>query len=149
MSGKVMGALLAAAVVASGASAARTLLADPALTPGVRNPAVTQRNIDETICVAGWTKTIRPPVAYTNKLKVKQMAQYHVRGPASRFEEDHLISLELGGHPTSPKNLWPEPYPRARNVDQIEHQLHRAVCKGTMTLRAARREIARVKHQSG
>jgi len=26
------------------------------------------------------------------------------------YEEDHLISLENGGDPKDPKNLWPEPY---------------------------------------
>ena len=31
----------------------------------------------------------------------------------SDYQEDHLISLELGGNPTDPRNLWPEPYPRA------------------------------------
>ena len=34
--------------------------ADPARTLGVLNPNVTQRNINATICVHGWTKTIRP-----------------------------------------------------------------------------------------
>ena len=28
--------------------------------PGATNPAVTQDNIKSTICVSGWTKTIRP-----------------------------------------------------------------------------------------
>jgi hypothetical protein len=27
---------------------------------------------------------------------------------AAHYEEDHFISLELGGHPRDPKNLWPE-----------------------------------------
>jgi hypothetical protein len=26
------------------------------------------------------------------------------------YEEDHLISLEDGGDPTDPRNLFPEPY---------------------------------------
>jgi hypothetical protein len=26
------------------------------------------------------------------------------------YEEDHLISIEDGGDPTDPRNLWPEPY---------------------------------------
>jgi hypothetical protein len=32
------------------------------MTPGARNGAVTQENIQETICVRGYTKTIRPLV---------------------------------------------------------------------------------------
>ncbi len=37
--------------------------------PGVANPNVTQANVKATICNVGFTKTVRPPVAYTNKLK--------------------------------------------------------------------------------
>jgi hypothetical protein len=31
-------------------------------------------------------------------------------GNCKDFELDHLISLQLGGHPKAVKNLWPEPY---------------------------------------
>jgi len=31
------------------------------VTPGALNPSVTQANIHSTICVRGYTKTIRPP----------------------------------------------------------------------------------------
>src|SRR5205823_948469 len=81
-------------------------------TPGVLNPDVTQQNIVATICKPGWTKTIRPPTDYTNALKLKQMRDYGVAGSPTQYQEDHLVSLELGGHPTDPRNLWPEPYPR-------------------------------------
>jgi hypothetical protein len=40
------------------------ILADPARTPGVLNPDVTQANIRSTICRRGWTSTIRPPSSY-------------------------------------------------------------------------------------
>jgi hypothetical protein len=65
------------------------------LTPGVLNPAVTQATIASTICRRGWTRTIRPPVDFTNALKVRQLHQYGLRGPPSAYQEDHLISLEL------------------------------------------------------
>jgi hypothetical protein len=45
------------------------LYPDPETTPGVINPEVTQANIQQTICVKGWTTTIRPPASYTNSLK--------------------------------------------------------------------------------
>src|SRR6266508_4829814 len=97
--------LLAVAIVAPHRSAPKSPYhADPVRTPGVLNPDVTQATINATICVKGWTKTIRPPTSYTNKLKQKQMRQYHESGGPSRYEEDHLIPLELGGHPTNPKN---------------------------------------------
>ena len=35
------------------------------------NPAVTQETIGNTICVFGWTKTVRPPVSFTNRVKIK------------------------------------------------------------------------------
>ncbi|HEY3184348.1 MAG TPA: hypothetical protein VGJ77_16025 [Gaiellaceae bacterium] len=141
--------LAAAAVLVSSAGAGKSVVADPVRTPGVRNPAVTQTKIKKTICVAGWTKTIRPKTSYTGPLEIKQMREYGLKGSPDDFEEDHLISLSLGGHPTSPKNLWPEPIARARKVDVIERRLHTAVCTGKMRLRAAQKEIARVKHEAG
>jgi hypothetical protein len=52
------------------------------------------------------------------------MRDYGRSGSLSAFQEDHLISLELGGHPTDPRNLWPQPYPRATDVDQEENRLN-------------------------
>jgi hypothetical protein len=131
------------------APAATVVHASWTLTPGVRNPIVTQATIHRTICVSGWTATIRPPSSYTSTLKVRQMRQYHETGPPSAYEEDHLISLELGGHPTDPRNLWPEPIARARSVDTVENQLHAAVCAGTLTLGQAQARISAVKHAQG
>ena len=119
------------------------------LTPGVANPDVTQETIGETICTRGWTKTIRPPTDYTNALKAEQMEAYHRPGMLSEYQEDHLISLEIGGHPTDPRNLWPEPYPRASEVDRFENELHRKVCDGSLGLREAQREESRLKHTQG
>jgi hypothetical protein len=60
-------------VVAPGQPAPRVgpsyLYPDPETTPGVVNPDVTQGNIQQTICVRGWTATIRPPASYTNTQK--------------------------------------------------------------------------------
>ena len=117
--------------------------------PGVLNPDVTQATIGSTVCVRGWTATVRPPVGYTNELKAEQMKAYGETGPASRYQEDHLISLELGGDPTDPRNLWPEPYPRAADVDKIENQLNGEVCDGTLTLAEAQRKESALKHHDG
>lgn len=122
---------------------------DPALTPGVADPAVTQANIHSTICVRGWTRTVRPPVEYTNGLKVRQMRDYGETGPSSAYQEDHLISLELGGDPTDARNLWPEPYPRASAVDQIENELNAKVCSGDLTLAQAQSQESALKHTQG
>lgn len=123
-------------------------LPDPTATPGATNPKVTQANIKRTICVRGWTKTIRPPASYTNKLKRSQLASGpyadHLH-PPSFYEEDHLISLELGGNPTDPRNLWPEPWNSANGAhvkDKCENATKRAVCTGKITLEQAQTGFA-------
>jgi hypothetical protein len=118
-------------------------------TPGVLNPDVTQANIRSTICRHGWTDTIRPPTDYTNALKAKQMRQYGETGSLSDYQEDHLISLELGGNATDPRNLWPEPYPRAADVDQLENELNAQVCSGELTLAQAQQKEDDLKHTQG
>jgi hypothetical protein len=141
--------LVAVAFMQHGSSSKGPYAADPGRTPGVLNPDVTQATIKQTICVRGWTRTIRPPTSYTNDLKRKQMREYGVTGDLSGYQEDHLISLELGGHPTDPRNLWPEPYPRASDVDTIENELNAKVCSGELTLEAAQLKESTLKHRDG
>jgi hypothetical protein len=142
--------LLAAAYLNPGGSASKgPYAADLTRTPGVVNPDVTQANIASTICKHGWTRTVRPPTGYTNALKVEQMRDYGVRGSPAQYQEDHLISLELGGHPTDARNLWPEPYPRAAEVDSIENELNAKVCSGDMSLDDAQRKESELKHTDG
>jgi hypothetical protein len=132
--------------------AGRTLSPDRAswlLTPGVANPDVSQETIGQTICTSGWTRTVRPPTEYTNALKLEQMKTYRRAGTPSDFQEDHLISLELGGHPTDARNLWPEPIDRALDVDDVENDLNRQVCSGELTLEEAQRRESELKHTAG
>jgi len=142
-------ALLAFVLVLAQRAGAPAVVADPVRTPGVLNPDVTQATIGATICVQGWTRTVRPPTEYTNALKLRQMRAYGESGPPSAFQEDHLISLELGGHPTDPRNLWPEPYPRASHVDTIENELNAQVCSGSLTLAQAQEKESALKHNQG
>lgn len=121
-------------------------LPDPICTPGVADPRVTQANILTTICVSGYTTKVRPSPAYTNALKVEQIKAYgYTDTEPADYEEDHLIPLEIGGHPTDPKNLWPEPltgaYPASKK-DGIENSLLNRVCSGLMTLASAQAAIA-------
>jgi hypothetical protein len=141
--------LTIAAFMPRGSGSKGPYAADPVRTPGVLNPDVTQANIPTTICKHGWTRTIRPPTDYTNALKVKQMREYSVAGPPSQYQEDHLISLELGGHPTDPRNLWPEPYPRAAEVDSVENELNAKVCSGGISLADAQQKESELKHTDG
>ena len=132
----------------SAISAATPVLPIHSVTPGGVNPTVTQSNIHSTICVSGYTKTIRPPASYTTKLKKQQLASTYSRygsTDTSQFEEDHLIPLEVGGNPTDPKNLWPEPWTgdsSARIKDKLENALHALVCSGSLPLKIAQKAIA-------
>ena len=142
-------ALLAVALQFVRQRAVPAVVADPLRTPGVLNPDVTQASIRTTICVRGWTRTVRPPTSYTDALKIRQLREYRLPGSPSLYQEDHLISLELGGHPTDPRNLWPEPYPRAARVDTIENELNAAVCGGSLSLADAQRKESELKHRDG
>ncbi|WP_409465231.1 hypothetical protein [Amycolatopsis sp. GA6-003] len=113
-------------------------LPDPVCTPGATNPDVTQDTIDDTICVPGWTATVRPPTSYTTKLKKQGIIDYGYSDTSlSSYEEDHFLPLELGGAPKDPKNLWPEPHDGDQNSyrkDSVENAVKKAVCAGKATL---------------
>jgi hypothetical protein len=115
-------------------------LPDPVCTPGSVDPAVTQSTISTTICVTGWTATVRPPESNTAKWKRISEADY---GDPSGFvgEYDHLVPLELGGA-NATSNLWPEPGTIPNPKDRIENALKVDVCTGKVTLQQAQHEIA-------
>ena len=123
---------------------------DPVRTPGATNPDITQENIHETICNPRWsTKSIRPEAGYTHRLKIEQIGEYgYSDSRLNDYEEDHFIPLELGGNPTDPQNLWPEPFETsiadggAHAKDKVENYLHAEVCSGSLTLEQAQHEIA-------
>lgn len=123
-------------------------LPNPRLTPGAVNPAVTQATIHSTICVRGYTRSIRPPEAYTERLKREQIREYGYKDHWLRdYREDHLIPLEVGGSPISPENLWPEPLHvvdgwGAHVKDHLEDRLNHLVCEGRLSLAVAQRAIA-------
>ena len=136
--------LLAAAIVScAGAFAQETIdwdaysAPDRRLVPGVLNPQVRQDNIQQTICVAGWTKTIRPPSSYTQRLEQQQIREWGLPGDPKLYHEDHLVPLCVGGHPDAAGNLWPSPVLGTwtdKVKDQLEASVCRAVCRGAMTL---------------
>lgn len=138
----------APAVAATTCSQQFLPLPDPACQPGADNPDVTASTINSTICVSGYSSSIRPPTSYTNPLKVSQIGQYGYSDTSTAdYEEDHLIALEDGGDPRSPNNLWPEPRfavggKTAADKDTVENRIHTAICDGTVGVDAARRAIA-------
>jgi hypothetical protein len=127
----------------------RRVLPRKTVTPGAYNASVRQQTIEKTICRRGWTATIRPPVDFTNALKLQQMQLYGETGSPSTYEEDHFIPLELGGAPRNPRNLWPEPRAQSRRSDPLETTLKRKVCRGVITLAKARAAIRTFKNRNG
>jgi hypothetical protein len=125
------------------------VLPDRSATPGAIDPRVTQSDLATTICVSGYTATVRPSSSYTDAIKTRQLAGgYALHGDTDRsdYEEDHLIPLELGGSPTSVRNLWPQPYAgrtAATAKDSLENRLHTMVCDGSLPLQVAQQAIAR------
>ncbi len=123
-------------------------LPDPACTPGATNPRVTQANLATTICRGGYTSSVRPPARITRREKAANARSYGYTGSFTTGEYDHLISLELGGDPNDPRNLWVEPNDRpnprgtANSKDTIENAAHTAICSGRLTLAQAQRAIA-------
>jgi hypothetical protein len=116
-------------------------LPDPQCTPGSIDPAVTQANIQSTICRSGYTKTVRPPSSQTSRFKYDQAYPAYGVPATTTTELDHLVSLELGGS-NDARNLWPEQPPTPNPKDSVENRLHAAVCSGQVTLAATQRAIA-------
>lgn len=105
---------------------------------GVRSTVVSQSNISSTVCKPGWTAEVRPAYSYTYRIKVGQIRRYHYKDTdPSSYQEDHLISLELGGSAYSYNNLWPQPIKQARVDDVLENKLNRELCSGQISLAEA------------
>lgn len=126
-------------------------LPDVSCTPGALNPDVTQASLTTTICrKGGFTRGIRPPANITDTEKRANALSYGYTASLHDAEYDHLVSLELGGDPDDPRNLWVEPPSPGHRVgagpnnpkDAVETRLHTAVCAGKATLSAAQQAIA-------
>lgn len=114
-------------------AAAGDYLPDPKCTPGAVSPVVDQKTLQATICMPGYTATIRPPESVTGPEKTASEAAYGFTGDMHTTEYDHLVSLELGGDPNDPRNLWPEPNRTgamsfSNPKDAVENELHKLVC---------------------
>lgn len=107
--------------------------------PGQRYHAVTQATLSTTVCVSGFTATIRPPEAYTSALKKWLLKDRGLPGTVADYQLDHLVSLELGGAPYSTQNLWMQDATQGHVDDGMENRLHRDLCAGKLTLKQAQR----------
>jgi hypothetical protein len=64
----------------------------------------------------------------------------------SDYELDHIVPLELGGHPRKPSNLMLQPWEGehgAKAKDTLETRLKSLVCRGNLDLTDAQVCIAR------
>ena len=124
---------------------------DPHCTPGALNPAVTQANLDQTICrPGGYTSSVRPPEDVTEPEKLAGMAAYSNTSKPSKLENDHLVPISLGGAANDSRDMWPEiNYPGATDQsyfenpkDVVELAEHDLVCERRLSLASAQAEIA-------
>ncbi|MFK0296015.1 hypothetical protein ACIQU6_36845 [Streptomyces sp. NPDC090442] len=125
-------------------------LPDPKCTPGATSPKVTPQTLKSTICKSGYTKGIRPPVSITNREKTANAKSYGYTGSLHDAEYDHLVSLQLGGDPNDPRNLWVEPPSPGHKPgagpnnpkDGVENKLKAAICGNKVELAKAQQAIA-------
>jgi hypothetical protein len=83
------------------APAKRSPLREP---PGVFFADVTQANISRTICISGWTATVRPSTSFTGRLKLLMLARAGPRPvDASKYELDHYVPLALRQSGSTPQ----------------------------------------------
>jgi hypothetical protein len=110
---------------------------------------VTQANIQQTVCVPGYTATVRPPVSVSDAMKKKMaVLQGIVPFDPTQYEGDHLIPLCAGGFPGSlddTSNFWDEPRNgtnNAGNKDAVEAATCKDICSGHLTLEQAQQAFA-------
>ena len=106
-------AALAAVHPDASCSTAYLPLPDPACTPGAIDPAVNQSNIKATICTPGYTATVRPPAADTDKWKRVTEGAYGV----AAGQYDQPVPLELGGANATSEPVgaaWIDPQPEGQ-----------------------------------
>jgi hypothetical protein len=112
---------------------------------GSTDPSISQANIDTTICVPGYARSVRPPHSLTGSIKRRLMKAEHPGERYSEYELDHLVPISLGGAPADDGNLWLEPWTGSMNAgdkDALEFVLWRLVCSHELPLHTAQHAIA-------
>lgn len=115
--------------------------------PGDVNPDVSQSNIDETICMPGWSRQVRPPLSFTAPVKSRLLHQQYPGAEPQEFELDHRVPIEDGGCTDCLSNLWLQPWRDPQHhtckpevmmdaacKDRLENYVHHQICIGHMTL---------------
>jgi hypothetical protein len=110
---------------------------------GRTNPAVTQATVHSTICVSGYTATIRPPWSVTSKVKAEMAAEQHVA--VADVILDHVVPLEGGGAPgslTDHRNFMLQPRAQSYVKDRLEDEMRDDICSGRVLLHTAQVAMA-------
>ncbi len=139
-------AVAACSTVPPGAPPPSTAILSPEVVPPeALNPDVRQDNIHQTICVAGYSKSVRPSARYTRDVKAALMREQGLApSDIGGYELDHRIALALGGHPSNRSNLALQPWDGdagAHRKDLLERTLQRLVCADRLPLDEARRAL--------
>lgn len=104
------------------------------ITPSLGNPG----NVAGTICTPGWTRSADALAQEQVPVAAAATAAYNVRGQAVLV---HLVPLNLGGS-NDASNLLMMPIGDAKEKQNVDAVLSRAVCAGTISLGAAQNAIA-------
>jgi hypothetical protein len=106
---------------------AEVTTANPAI-----NPAVTEATLSSTVCISGWTTTVRSFFA-SQRAKLEKMKALGATD-ATAFELDHVVPLCAGGSVDDPSNLQLQPWAEATRKDRLEVQACRCLCGGKVSL---------------
>lgn len=96
------------------------------------NADVTQDNIHQTVCVAGYTESIRPPISYTQEYEREN-------GGGIDTVVDHKLPMCAGGNPTDYANLQLQYKAESYRKDIAERLVCKLLCEGKLTLIQAQR----------
>lgn len=114
---------------------------------GAVDRAVTQSNIDSTICIPGYSRSHRPDARVMGAIKKRMMRAQHPGERFSAYELDHIVPISLAGDlgASSTANLWLQP--RAGEwgsdaKDKLEYVLYKMTCRHELTLIQAQRLIS-------
>lgn len=106
------------------------------------NKSVREETLPETICMRGYTRTIRPPAHVTNTIKYEMLRKNGYSISAMHdFILDHKIPLSLGGAPNDLRNFMLQTEDESRDKDRVELCLAKTVCSGQISLDEAQKVI--------
>jgi len=94
---------------------------------GAVTPNVTQSNLSTTVCLTGYTTSVRPPSSYTQ-------AWEKAHGGGIDTVVDHITPLCAGGDPFNYANYQLQFKPDSYRKDTTERLVCKMLCNGKLTL---------------